>query len=82
MQNCLYVSKFQINLISIHKLFKNYKVIFDNYCHIYTKDNQKLMSRVTTCDKLFVFSVISNLKKIANTTIVKSNVEKTLKIYR
>ena len=40
------------------------------------------MSRVTTCDKLFVFSIINNLKKIANTTIVKSNVEKTLKIHR
>ena len=82
LQNCLYVSKFQINLISIHKLFKNYKVIFDNCCHIYTKNSQKLMSRVTTCDKLFVLSVISNLKKIANTTTLKSNVEKTLKIHR
>ena len=40
------------------------------------------MSRVTACDKLFVFSIINNLKKIANTTIVKSNVEKTLKIHR
>ena len=40
------------------------------------------MSRVTTCDKLFVFSIINNLKKIANTTTVKSNVEKTLKIHR
>ena len=39
LQNCLYVSKFQINLISIHKLFKNYKIIFDNYCHIYTKNS-------------------------------------------
>ena len=82
LQNCLYVSKFQINLISIHKLLKNYKVIFDNYCHIYTKNNQKLMSRVTACDKLFVFSIINNLKEIANTTIVKSNAEKTLKIHR
>ena len=76
LQNCLYVSEFQINLISIHKLLKNYKVIFDNYCYIYTKDSQKLMSRVTTHDKLFVFSIISNLKKITNTTIVKSNAEK------
>ena len=71
LQNCLYVSEFQINLISIHKLFKNYKVIFDNYCYIYTKNNQKLMSRVTACDKLFVLSVISNLEEIANTTIIE-----------
>ena len=72
LQNCLYVSKFQINLISIHKLLKNYKIIFDHYCYIYTKNSQKLMLRVTIHDKLFVFSVISNLKKIANTTIVEN----------
>ena len=82
LQNCLYVSEFQINLISVHKLLKNYKVIFDNYCHIYTKDSQKLMSRVTACDKLFVLSVISNLKEIANTAIEESNAEKALKIHR
>ena len=40
------------------------------------------MSRVTACNKLFVFPIISNLKKIANTTIVESNAEKTLKIHR
>ena len=82
LQNCLYVSKFQINLISIHKLLKNYKIIFDNYCYIYTKNNQKLMLRVTAHDKLFIFSVISNLEEIANTTIIKSNAEKALKIHR
>ena len=82
LQNCLYVPEFQINLISVHKLLKNYKVIFDNYCHIYTKDSQKLMSRVTACDKLFVLSVISNLKEIANTAIEESNAEKALKIHR
>ena len=40
------------------------------------------MSRATTHDKLFVFSIISNLEKIANTATIKSNAEKTLKIHR
>ena len=40
------------------------------------------MSRATACDKLFVLSVISNLEEIANTTIIESNDEKTLKIHR
>ena len=40
------------------------------------------MLRVTAHDKLFIFSVISNLEEIANTTIIKSNAEKALKIHR
>ena len=40
------------------------------------------MSRATAHDKLFVFSIISNLKEIANTTIIESNAEKALKIHR
>ena len=45
LRNCFYISEFKINLISVQKLLKNYKIIFDEYCEIYTRDTGKLVSR-------------------------------------
>ena len=86
MQNCLYISEFKVNLISVQKLIKNYKVVFDEYCEIYTRDATKLISRAKVNNRLFSFPIISNIAEIANTIINSSastiQIDNTLKIHR
>ena len=86
LQNCLYISKFKVNLIFVQKLIKNYKIIFDEFCEIYTRDATKLISRAKVNNRLFSFPVISNIAEIANTTISSNTnitqMNNTLKIHR
>ena len=80
LQNCLYISEFKVNLISVQKLIKNYKVVFNEYCEIYTRDVIKLISRAKVNNRLFSFSVISNIAEIANTTISSTSSASTIQI--
>ena len=86
LQNCLYILKFKVNLIFVQKLIKNYKMVFNKYCEIYTRDVIRLISRAKVNNRLFLFSIISNIAKIANTTISNNinttQINNVLKIHR
>ena len=86
LQNCLYISKFKINLIFVQKLIKNYKMIFDKYCKMYTRDATKLILCTKINNRLFSFPIINNIAKITNTTISSNTntiqMNNVLKIHR
>lgn len=60
----MFVSEFDVNLISVDKLLKyDYKIIFDKFCEIYNS-SRNLISRTSSCNELYIFPIISNTHEI------------------